>query len=266
MNERKSDRLSWLPIVGVGLILILMVLNWYIFHDDPDRGTLGDMFGIVNALFSGLAFGGVIYAVLLQRRELELQRIELKETRNELRGQKEQQIAQNQTLRKQNFENTFFELLRLQNEITNSIDISEPGRIHKGRDCFEKFYEQFLSDYNTNKRRDKIPPSQELIEKSYGTFYERHQSDIGHYFRSLYNLIKFVHGSDIEDKRLYTNLVRAQLSSFELVLLFYNCISSHGNKDFKPLVEEYSLLKALPKTNTLDFEACRSNYSSNAFE
>jgi hypothetical protein len=55
------------------------------------RGQFGDQFGAVNALFSGLAFAGVIYAVLLQRQELELQRRELELTREELRRAAEAQ-------------------------------------------------------------------------------------------------------------------------------------------------------------------------------
>ena len=42
------------------------------------------MFGVVNSLFSGLAFAGLIYTIILQRKELALQRKELILTRNEL--------------------------------------------------------------------------------------------------------------------------------------------------------------------------------------
>jgi hypothetical protein len=49
-----------------------------------EAGVFGDQFGAVNALFSGLAFAGVIYAVILQSKELELQREELVLTRAEL--------------------------------------------------------------------------------------------------------------------------------------------------------------------------------------
>ena len=87
-----------------------------------ERGTFGDMFGAVNSLFSGLAFAGVITAIILQMKELKLQRTELKLTRNEIRGQKEQSEIQNQTLKLQQFENTFFQLLRFHNEIVELID------------------------------------------------------------------------------------------------------------------------------------------------
>ena len=54
------------------------------FGEITDAGEFGDMFGAVNALFSGLAFAGVIIAILLQREELRLQRQELQDTRQTL--------------------------------------------------------------------------------------------------------------------------------------------------------------------------------------
>ena len=48
------------------------------------RGQFGDSFGAINALFSGLAFAGVIIALVFQRRELAFQRIELGLQRKEL--------------------------------------------------------------------------------------------------------------------------------------------------------------------------------------
>jgi len=86
---------------------------------------------------------------------------------------------------------------------------------------------------------------------------------IGHYFRNLYTIIKIVDRSSVENKRDYTNIIRAQLSSSELVLLFYNCISPWGRK-FKPLVERYALLKTLPEDALAD-ERDRSLYEPSAF-
>jgi hypothetical protein len=58
------------------------------------RGQFGDIFGGVNALFTGLAFAGVIYTILLQRRELELQREELRLNRAELSRSARAQMEQ----------------------------------------------------------------------------------------------------------------------------------------------------------------------------
>jgi hypothetical protein len=58
------------------------------------RGQFGDIFGGVNALFTGLAFAGVIYTILLQRQELGLQREELRLTRDELKRSADAQMEQ----------------------------------------------------------------------------------------------------------------------------------------------------------------------------
>lgn len=51
------------------------------------RGQFGDSFGAVNALFSAFAFAGVIYAIIIQQRELSLQVEELRDTREEFARQ-----------------------------------------------------------------------------------------------------------------------------------------------------------------------------------
>jgi len=250
-DEEKINYLT--PIVAAILVIGAWALTWYGLVDRENRGTFGDMFGAVNALFSGLAFVGVIFAILLQSNELKLQRKELKFTRNELEGQKLQLEAQNSTLKKQNFENTFFELLRLHNEITNSIDlVAKDGKITKGRDCFKVFHNRFKEIWGRNITQHKGDSEIERINNTYLAFYNEHQSEIGHYFRSLYNIIKFIENSVVDDKRLYTNLVRAQLSSYELTLLFYNTISDMGREKFMPLIVKYSLLKTLPRDELLN--------------
>jgi hypothetical protein len=64
--------------VTVGVAVYNALPDW------PTRGQFGDVFGAVNATFSGLAFAGLVYAILLQREDLELQRRELELTRQEL--------------------------------------------------------------------------------------------------------------------------------------------------------------------------------------
>ena len=241
------------PALIVVFVLGVWGLTWYLLKDLTDRGTFGDMFGATNALFSGLAFVGVIFAILLQSKELKLQRKELSFTRYELEGQKIQLEAQNMTLRKQNFENTFFALLRIQNDITNSIDlVDENNKITKGRDCFKVFYNRLKKLWGRNMEKFRGNSELERIDKTYLAFHNEYQSEFGHYFRNMYNIVKFVDNSTVKDKRLYTNLIRAQLSSFELALLFYNSLSTMGREKFVPLIEKYSLLKTVPKNALLN--------------
>jgi hypothetical protein len=70
--------------IGVAWICTPFVVAQIVGIDWSVRGQLGDTFGSINSLFSGLAFAGIIYTVLLQRQELTLQRRELELTRREL--------------------------------------------------------------------------------------------------------------------------------------------------------------------------------------
>lgn len=254
MNDEESEKISFkVPFLVAGFVVLAWILTWYFLKDHAERGTFGDMFGSVNAIFSGLAFVGVIYAILLQSKELKLQRKELRFTREELEGQKIQMELQNATLVKQNFENTFFELLKIHNDITNGIDLVDgKGRVTQGRDCFKVFYDRFEKDWGRNMSTLKGECELDRVNNTYLNFYEKNQSEFGHYFRSLFNIINLVDRSSIEEKRLSTNLVRAQLSSFELTLLFYNTLSEMGSEKFKPLVEEYSLLKTIPRKELIN--------------
>lgn len=77
--------------IGVAVLwLLCTLLIYWLLPDWQTRGTAGDSFGAVNALFSGLAFAGVIYALNLQRRQLEDQREELQATRKVTEAQLEE--------------------------------------------------------------------------------------------------------------------------------------------------------------------------------
>jgi hypothetical protein len=81
--------------VGGGFLIYRSFGGW------QDRGTFGDMFGGVTALFTGLAFAGVVFAILLQRHELEMQRQVLEATRQELKRSAEAQESSEQLLSQQ---------------------------------------------------------------------------------------------------------------------------------------------------------------------
>lgn len=260
-----------LGIIPFIVVVIIWAVSWYMLVANTsllnwnERGTFGDMFGAVNALFAGLAFAGVIIALYMQKDELRLQRQELEETRQELKGQKEQLMLQNEAFRQQNFENTFFQLMRLHNEIISSLEIIDKPHVYQARDAFKYFYQQFKKAYRRNLEKSGDDNLLELINISYIAFRHEHQAIMGHYFRLLYNIIKFVNNSDITNKKLYTNLVRAQLSTNELLLLFYNCLSDVGKEKFKPLVEQFNLLNNMPKKQLIAEEHIKF-YNSIEFE
>jgi hypothetical protein len=103
-SNSKRIRLSTVCLIAFGIAAIWAIVPTlvYIFLDDwSARGQFGDVFGVVNALFSGFAFAGLILAILLQREDLELQREELSLTRLELTRSAQAQVQSELALRAQ---------------------------------------------------------------------------------------------------------------------------------------------------------------------
>lgn len=302
-KEDKEEKIHLLFLL-FGLILIAWVLSWfliqYFIDKSPERGAFGDQFGSVNALFSGFALAGILYTIMLQKKELALQRIELEDTRKEFQ-------TQNMTLKKQRFENTFFNLLSLHNEIVDKLSINIFDGSYLQRKFFEGAIKQlrfksneleyyiysfflkldisevniFFTDKTQNyeflKKLDEdeikhmkslskedldaylkisIEEKYEKIVKDYMAFYLDYQDNVGHYFRNLYHIFKYIYMTDLiveDEKHFYTNIMRAQLSSDELILLFYNSIiPSLGYEKFKFLIDHYDILQNMSKNLLLD--------------
>ncbi|MBN8674621.1 MAG: putative phage abortive infection protein [Chitinophagales bacterium] len=77
-----------------------------------------------------------------------------------------------------------------------------------------------------------------------------HNSRLGHYFRHLYQMVKYVAMQDekvIENKYSYIKTIRAQLSNYEQVLLYYNAITVFGQPWIREkYLTEYRMIKNLP--------------------
>ena len=252
----------------LGGVIFLFLLNFsmvFFVKDENFRGTFGDQFGAVNALFSGLAFTGLIYTIILQRRDLKLQRDDLGLQREELaltRHEMEEQTAefekQNETLKIQRFENTFFNMLSQFQEVVNNL--SAQYRKHGdnvellGRKLFENYFETvtvfvYISteDHSMQGFRGMRNAIKGLEIDGYNKADAPAYFD--HYFRLLYRILKFVKESplitDFEQEYEYTSILRAILSRYELVWLYYDGLSEYGRDKLKPLIERYAMLKNL---------------------
>lgn len=261
-----KKNIVWLMLGGVATLFLLNMSLIWIIDDSNWRGTFGDQFGAVNALFSGLAFTGLIYTIILQRRDLELQRNDLKLQREELaltRQEMEEQTAefekQNETLRIQRFENTFFNMLSQFQEVVNNLSVSARVKsenvVLTGRDSFQVLFERAVV-YIPNPQRDRefvgIRGMKAVLD-NYGLegyMNSETPTQFDHYFRLLYRILKFVKTSPLinrfEDEYEYTSILRATLSRYELVWLYYNGLT-YGKNKLKPLIERYAMLKNLRK-------------------
>lgn len=255
-----KKNLIWVMLGGVACLFLLNLSMVFFVPNENTRGTFGDQFGAVNALFSGLAFAGLIYTIVLQRRDLELQRHDLKLQRDELaltRQEMEEQTAefekQNETLVIQRFESLLYNMLNLQQEITREMVIEhtvigEKTIIKKGREVFPYFYEEMKERYHYKNGSELTTFRHVLsVDENYkkNLVAVRQLWFMDHYMRHLYRIFRYINDTDeISDvkKQEYAEIVRATLSPYELVFLYYIGFS---HPRFKVLIEKYALLNNL---------------------
>jgi len=107
----------------------------------------------------------------------------------------------------------------------------------KPYDSDDYYYNKLKKDFFEN-TIEKVKRS--TIERVYRQF----ESQLGHYFRNLYHIIKFIQEEQFseddtknnEERRKYRGILRAQLSSIEMIILFYNIVYSKNGKKFRNLL------------------------------
>lgn len=223
-----------IPLSVVIYGVILLVLTWPVkVLSIANAGVFGDSFGVLTSLFSALAFLGVVLTLAYQREEFKLQKIELEENRKEMK--------------KQGFENCFFQMLKLHNDILSSLTISEQRingvKTYDGRAVIQVMMAYLQSNFQSYGYYKEVVDIND-IRNVYEKFYQERGYLMAHYLRFLYNIFKYISESDVEDKQIYSRLARAQISNEELYIIYYNALTKRGYK-FKKYIIEFELMDNL---------------------
>lgn len=252
MSKEKTDNDRWIIWVAFAVTVIIIglwFLTIYLLKGDEDRGTFGDMFGSINALFSGLAMAGIILTILLQRKELKLQREELRDTRGEF-------VKQNEGLRLQRFENTFFSMISIHLEMIESLKSTNLSL--KGRDTFKEslgiFSQQLSGNGILNYNKNDFPRYQELF-RNHNVFY---LNIFSHYLQSLaaiYNHIRFNLSDKTGEQKAYFLLLKSYISAPERAFLFYFLILGESleitNSTLLEMEQEIDIIGSVSKSDLL---------------
>ena len=226
------------PAVYCAIAMAVVAGGFYVFQfgwvpsvNHTRWGEFGDYIGgVLNPGLALIAIVILLRTLHLQRTEFQLQRIELTKSVKVLAEQAE-------SLRVQNFERAFFEMIRLHHSIVNDLELRKDGDVTvSGRDCFRTFCARFDNSLKANQASS---PLKEVV-LAYDDFHKENQSKVGHYFRNLYRIMRFINEADVTRKRRYTGILRAQLSSYELSLMFHGTLHPVG-KRLRPLVEKYAM-------------------------
>lgn len=212
--------------------------------DLNQTGVFGDSWGAFTSIFSALGFCGVLWTINLQKKATE--KIE-----EDARKREESEKIRD-------FENSFFNILSVLQTIINDMRVVNKRRevLAEGRSIFLYYFKSFKQDikdndllttfFEKNSYTDTYLARKNLLY-IYKSYFSLRTQNLSHYFRYLYNAFKFIDESSIDDdfKKKYANILRAQLSDYELIILFYNSLTKNGYK-FQKYFSSYAVLDNLP--------------------
>lgn len=268
-NSKKLNKLNFLLLIALILFLTAVGIYFWNFNngfstDKSEWGAFGDFLGgTLNPLFAFLSLFAILYTIKIQTQELEYTREELQATKEELAKSRIAQEEQSNSFKKQNasieqqtFENTFFKLLEFLETRRNDFKYDE---YNSSSSVIEQNYHSFIQKFfykNTSEVEwdpkyifDENCKSIEQIKEKTQSYYEKGGGELGPYFRVLFNILKFVDTNRLITKinQLYINLIKDQLSRYELLLLFYYCLSD-CNQEMSFLIKKYQVLEHLEES------------------
>jgi|GEM_PF-5940175 len=266
------------------LLMIIVVIGIYFCYQqyDINANKYGNFGEVIGAIFASIATIFVYLTYQSQKAELREQKKQLKETAD--------------LTRKQRFEDTFFNILKVQQDIKNSIILNTASQIAipqssqyvlsessnvSGNDLFSfvarDFFNLYLMPECINPAGkmvlrdvfagllDEVPVDQpeKRIKSRYKRFFDNYHGVMGHYFRHLFHVLKFIKDNEDEEVNLnsdareavqkkykfYAGVVQAQMGSSELFMLFYNAICFSRMRE---LVEHYSMVENLFAEDLID--------------
>jgi len=247
-SEKIDKFTTHLKLIIFVSFLALIVVSWFYFDKFSHElklsekqeiwGMFGDYFGgILSPIFA-------FYALVVLLYSIHLQKIELYNSTEQLKKSAEALEKQNRFIQKQNFEATYFHLLELYNQIIQGLSITtknDNDKIEKfdKRQCFFPLLLQF------NKIKNKHLQTSEGIENLnavYNLFKDKYEDLIGHYLRTISNILEYIDNSELSEheKHFYANVLRGQLSLYELALIHFN--SLYGNEIKLSIIQKYEIV------------------------
>lgn len=272
LDQYKEIAIS-IALIVVGFYLVVNILPDFKIEANENWGPIGDFIGgLLNPIFSLIALFALLATIKIQVKELDYTNKQLKNSHEELNLTREEVslarkatedsskalIEQSNSIKIQNFENTFFKMLDLHNQIVDNFSIGEPvykrgsslivesTNIINKREAINHICVKFD---NHIKRSIDNPYFKGSFKKIYNYLHQTDQELIGHYFGTIYQILKLISLSNIlkdDEKNKYAHIFRAQFSANELKLLYYHCIGEIGEKRLKGYIEKFEFFEHLP--------------------
>ncbi|MCW2365488.1 hypothetical protein M2341_000935 [Sphingobium sp. B7D2B] len=229
-------------VICAGLGFDPLGMSW----DFAVSAQLGDSFGPLNSLLALAAAISATAAFLDQKSALNEARTNAK--------------VDAELSYKRDVERTFFNLLQLFKETLgdiSTVDANDWRKSLNGRPAVRAILD-------TDIRKSTGDADADASRFRAAAF--KHRDSLSHYFRLFYHILRFINVRDlkIDDKLLYTRLLRAALSDAEITIIALNCIHGSGKPKLKRLLEEYGILHNISERSGIDFNIF-DNFDKGAF-
>lgn len=234
--EKLTIGILALAVVASIIIYAVSFYNREFASSPEDFGVFGDYAGGVAGTLIGLI--SVVFLYRTYRVQVEISRAQ----------EAQQQSSQ--------FETMFFMLLSQQRSILQQIR-GELTDCYGTKSMYEGHAYIGVLKQNLEIRLSDLMYEEQLLTKDnknilkikvhsiYHDLFRSHASQLGHYFRHLYHIVKFVDESSESNKKKYVDLIQSQMNTDELCLTAINGISDYGRRKMLPLLDKYSFLENL---------------------
>lgn len=224
------------------IVLLISFLLWIVLW------VLLTVFtGAESYLLHGTTINQIFLIIILVLLSISLlvQRSELKEIKEswQRQGQLMTSLAAGQNALQT--QSRFDYLLQSWTSSLRSIKIVRQGVTYSGRDSFTVMFNILVDLYKKMSDQYTADQTSELIREAFGRFEGQWPADLQLYFQNLLHLLQFIDKIEEPDKSFFVETVRCQLSTAELLLIFYYCIGSKSGSVLGGLIKKMKILKNL---------------------
>ena len=242
MDKLTFDKGFWKSFIWFLVIaLLICCLPWLLakhsWIDFSTTGEIGDTIGGIMGPFIAIAAAGLTFIAFWVQYKANIQ--------------------QRHDIAVERFESNLFEMIHIQQEITNGLLVEKVDSgldTKRGRDVFQYVYES--ADHRiwlgNECRTSTLKHALEISDEPKLTIsHLKNMWFLDHYFRHLYRIFKYIDDADKntisdEDKYEYAGIVRATLSQYELIML---CILIMPGREYrKPVAAGFRKEKSEVRT------------------
>lgn len=259
-NAFGSRPFDWKVWVGtaIGLFAVVLTIGFIAAAFIPDAfasfGEFGDFVGgLANPLLAFMGYLALLYTIKVQTDELALSREELTLTREELERSAsalEEQVA---TSERQRLSQSFFDLFEMYKSVVNEVAYGNGETRTTGKAALEKHIYSFTPPFGKDEwSLTKVQDAHDSLN-----------SKLGSYFRIIYRLLSFL-SENGKDAEFFADMFRAQLTTTELHLLFFNCVSEVG-KPMQKYAAQFELFDNMPIPPKRSFDLIAKEIDERSF-